>query len=147
MLGRRIDDPEGIEGPPDKAAGLGFLDVKTVMKPEKRLALVSGHHVRSGETVTGYEIHIGTTGGPDCKRPVFDMCGRPEGAQSADGRVYGTYMHGMFAEDGFRTAFLRGLGAEAGGITYEAQVDETLNGLAAHLEQHLNIDGLLTAVR
>ena len=147
MLGRRIDDPEGIEGPPDEAAGLGFLDVKTVMKPEKRLALVSGHHVRSGETVTGYEIHIGTTGGPDCKRPVFEISGRPEGAQSADGRVYGTYMHGMFAEDGFRTAFLRDLGAEAGGITYEAQVDETLNGLAAHLEQHLNIDGLLTAVR
>ena len=147
MLGRCIDDPEGIEGPPGSASGLGFLDVETVMKPEKRLALTSGRHVASGEAVTGYEIHIGTTQGPDCTRPMFDIKGRAEGAQSACGQVSGAYLHGMFADDGFRAAYLRGMGADTGGFAYETAVEDALDQLAAHLETHLDIDGLIAAFR
>ncbi len=147
MLGQNIDDPDGIEGPPGSAAGLDLLDVKTVMKPEKRLALTTGRHVESGETVTGYEIHIGTTEGPDCARPMFDIDGRPEGARSRDRRVSGAYLHGMFAEDGFRAAYLKGLGADTGGLSYETEVEDTLDRLAAHLETHLDVDGLVATLR
>lgn len=147
MLGTRIDDPEGIEGPPGSAPGLGLLNVKTVMKPEKRLALTSGRHVASGEAVTGYEIHIGTTEGPDCDRPMFDINGRPEGALSSDGQVGGAYLHGMFAGDGFRTAYLKGLGVATGGTAYEGAVEGALDQLADHLEAHLDVDGLITSFR
>lgn len=147
MLGRSIDDSEGIEGPTGSAKGLGLLDVETIMKPEKRLALTTGRHVASGETVTGYEIHIGTTTGVDCARPMFDIDGRPEGAMSADGRVSGAYLHGMFADDGFRSAYLKDLGADAGGLAYESAVEDALDELAVHLETHLDIDGLVATFR
>ena len=107
MLGKRIEDPGGVEGPPGGVDGLGYLDVETVMKPEKRLALVSGHHIATQQPVSGYEIHIGDTQGPDRGRPVFTIDGREEGACSADGRVAGAYLHGMFSQDGFRAAYLR----------------------------------------
>lgn len=147
MLGRTVSDPQGIEGPPGTVDGLGLLDVDTVMKPEKRLAVVSGHHIDSGETITGYEIHIGTTTGPDQERPVFHIDGRPEGAASPDGRVSGAYLHGMFSEDGFRSAFLRAMGTSGGGVGYEAGVDATLDTLAGHLETHVNIEGLLSLLK
>ncbi|WP_099825702.1 cobyric acid synthase [Oceaniglobus indicus] len=144
MLGRRIIDDIGLEGPPGSVAGLGFLDVTTHMEPAKRLALGTAHHRASGTAVTGYEIHLGTTEGPDCARPWLDLDGRPEGAQSADGRIMGCYLHGLFAADGFRNAFLADLGAPASGVSYDGLVDETLDNLADHLERHMDIDRLLT---
>jgi len=115
MLGRRIADPEGIEGPPGADAGLGLLDVETVMDPEKRVERIAGRHVATGQPVDGYEIHLGRTKGPDCARPFLEVAGLPEGAASPDGRVAGTYVHGLFASDAFRAAFLlAGLGAPAG---------------------------------
>ena len=72
-----------------RSAGLGLLDVETVMGGDKITVPVAGRHVASGEPVTGYEIHLGRTSGPDCARPFLDLDGRPDGAQSADGRVIG----------------------------------------------------------
>lgn len=143
MLGRTIADPDGIEGAPGTVPGLGLLDVVTRMTPEKRLAVVRGRHPASGAEVAGYEIHIGRTEGPDAGRAWLEVGSRREGAASADGRVMGTYLHGIFTADAFRTAFLRRLGAGASGISYAATVDETLNALAAHLEVHFDIDRLL----
>lgn len=142
MLGRRIADPDGIEGPPGAVAGLGLLDVETVMTPEKRLTLTRGHHIASGAAVEGYEIHIGRTEGPDCARPVFTVAGRAEGASRADGRVMGAYLHGVFASDGFRAAFLSSLGGAAGQLSYGAAVDQTLDALADHLERYADMDAL-----
>ncbi|MDH3667891.1 MAG: cobyric acid synthase [Paracoccaceae bacterium] len=147
MLGRSVADPEGIEGPPGETQGLGLLDVTTEMVPEKQLTRVTGTDLASGCPVEGYEIHIGRTDGPDCVRPVFQIGGQPEGAQSADGRVIGAYLHGMFTGDAFRTAFLERLGAEASGSAYEADVDRVLDRLADHLETHLDLDGLLAVAR
>ncbi|MEM7239589.1 MAG: cobyric acid synthase, partial [Pseudomonadota bacterium] len=142
MLGQTIDDPEGIEGPPGLSKALGLLDVATVMRPKKHVTRVSGHD-RAGLPVCGYEIHIGETEGPDRARPVFTIEGRPEGATSPDGRVEGAYLHGLFTGDAFRAGFLNRLGVLPSGLAYASEVDATLDALAAHLEQVIDLDGLL----
>ena len=147
MLGHSVVDPEGIEGPPGDSEGLGLLDVETVMTPEKQLTRVSGSEVATGIAVTGYEIHIGRTEGPDCARPLFRIDGKDEGAQSPDGRVMGAYLHGMFSCDAFRAAFLDRLGATAAGHEFEAGIEQVLDRLADHLEAHLDLDGLLHVAR
>lgn len=69
MLGRSVADPEGLEGAPGVTEGLGLLDVETVMHPDKRLTRVAGRHRASGAELTGYEIHIGATEGPEDDDP------------------------------------------------------------------------------
>ncbi len=140
MLGREIADPEGIEGKPGSVAGLGLLDVATVMTADKRVTETVALHPASGTRVTGYEIHLGRSEGPDCQRPMFTVEGRPEGAVRADGRVMGSYLHGMFSEDAFRRAFLAGLGAVPGADSYEAVIDQTLDALADHLGRGVRLN-------
>lgn len=143
MLGRRIEDPDGIEGAPGGADGLGLLDITTVMTPEKRLALTEATDIATGLPVRGYEIHLGQTTGPDTARPWLAIGPRPEGAQSSDGRIRGTYLHGLFAADAFRAAFLTALGHPAPATGHADTVDRTLDDLAAHIAAHLDIDRLL----
>ncbi len=146
MLGRVVRDPDGIEGEAGETAGLGLLDVETVMSPDKRLTRTSAVHLASGAPMAGYEIHIGRTEGPDRARPFAQVGGEPEGAMSADGRIVGSYLHGMFADDRFRAAFLRGFGATSG-LNYGAGVEAVLEALADHMEAHLDVDGLLALAR
>jgi adenosylcobyric acid synthase len=144
MLGRRIADPDGVEGAPESAAGLGYLDVETVLTGDKRLRQVEGRACAGGETVRGYEIHIGLTRGPDCARPMLELAGRPDGALSTGGKVMGCYLHGLFAADDFRRAFLERLGArDRHGPAYDQGLETTLDALAGHLEAHLDLDRLL----
>jgi adenosylcobyric acid synthase len=147
MLGRMIRDPEGIEGPAGETPGLGLLDVETTMRPKKHLTRVTATHAASGQPMQGYEIHIGETSGPDCARPFAHVKGAPEGAVSANGRIMGSYLHGMFAGDAFRAAFLAGLGAQGSGLNYGAEVEAVLDALAAHLEAHLDVARLLAVAR
>jgi adenosylcobyric acid synthase len=148
MLGRRIADPAGIEGAPGSAAGLGLLDLETTLAPSKRLAAVEGCELLSGERVAGYKMHMGRTSGPALARPMLALEGRPEGAVSADGRIMGCYLHGLFAADGFRHAFLARLRARAvSGVAYEAQIEEALDALADHLERSVDLGGLLEVAR
>ena len=143
MLGRRIADPDGIEGPPRTVDGLGLLDVETVMTPAKRLAI--GHAVcgMTGVAVSGYEIHVGETAGADTQRAWLTLDGAPHGAASTTGRVRGCYLHGVFGADGFRQAFVAALGGTATDYAYEDGVEEALDTLAAHLEAHMDVDALL----
>ena len=144
ILGRAVADPEGIEGPPGEAPGLGLLDVITVLGGDKSLVERTGTEVESGETIRGYEMHIGRTSGPDTARPWLILAdGCAEGAISADGRVMASYLHGIFAADGFRHRFLERLGYQTTCTTYEAAVEQALDDLAAHMEAHLDIDALL----
>jgi adenosylcobyric acid synthase len=147
MLGRRIADPEGNEGPPGEAAGLGLLDIETVLGGDKRLAQATGHEVATGMTVDGYEMHLGVTSGPGLSRPMLNLDGRPDGSVSADGRVMGCYLHGLFASDPFRRAFLTRLGAPTGTFEYEPMIETVLDNLADYLEQHLDVAALLASAR
>ena len=147
MLGRSIADPGGIEGPPAKVDGLGLLDVDTVLSDEKRLEPVRGT-TADGVPFAGYEMHMGVTEGPDCARPFARLAdGSPEGAISADGRVIGTYIHGLFADDRQRAAWLARFAAGAANVAYDALIERTLDGLAAHLAAHLDLDCLLKLAR
>ncbi len=146
MLGRSIADPDGVEGPAATVAGLGLLDIETVLTPEKVTRPTGGIHVATGERVEGYEIHLGRTDGPDCARPVIMIGERPDGASSADGRVEGTYLHGVFAADAFRRSYLARFGISSR-LSYQAHVEGALDALARHLETHLDLDRLLAIAR
>lgn len=146
MLGRTLNDPHGMEGPPGLTEGLGLLDVETTFLTDKRLAVVQGRSV-DGASYTGFEIHKGVTDGPDRARPFAHLDdGTPEGAQSPDGRVIGTYLHGLFVDDDQRAAWLARFGGKAQ-MAYDATIEETLDRLAAHLEAHIDVDRLLTLSR
>jgi adenosylcobyric acid synthase len=147
MLGREIADPDGIEGKPGSVPGLGLLDVSTVMTSDKRVTETTAVHPASGTRVRGYEIHLGRSDGPDRNRPMFIVADEPEGARRADGRVMGSYLHGMFGEDGFRRAFLASLGAVPGSESYGAVVEATLDALADHLAEHVDCARLLALAR
>ena len=106
MLGRTITDPDGIEGPPATVEGLGLLDVVTTLSAEKRLEKVCGT-TKDDAPFAGYEMHMGVTEGPDRARPFARLAdGSAEGAVSPDGRVIGTYVHGLFADDRQSAAWL-----------------------------------------
>lgn len=144
MLGCRLADPEGIEGPPGEVVGLGLLDFETVLAGAKRLEAVRGRDVQSGLPVAGYEMHIGRTVGPALGAPMLDLDGRPDGAVSVDGRIMGCYVHGLFAADAFRHAFLARLRPRrASGLVFEQGIEQTLDALAGHLEASVDLDGLL----
>jgi len=142
MLGRRIADPLGIEGPPRDIAGLGLLDVETVLGPEKALRRISGRAL--GAAFEGYEMHMGQTSGLGTHHAFAQIReGRADGAISADGRVLGTYCHGLLAWPGLRAAILSQIGVKSSGADHATVVDSSLDELADALERHLDIDGLL----
>jgi adenosylcobyric acid synthase len=147
MLGRAVHDPDGIEGPAGTAPGLGLLDVETTLAQDKRLEPATGTSA-DGAPFTGYEMHLGVTEGADRKRPFGHLAdGAPEGAVSANGRVIGTYIHGLFEDDRQRGAWLQRFGVGDIGIAYDALIEETLDKLAAHLAAHVAIDRLLKLAR
>lgn len=147
MLGRTIADPDGIEGPAGEVAGLGHLDVHTILAGPKVTEPAHGHHLASGAEIAGYEIHLGRTSGPDGARPLLSLGdGRMDGAASPDGRVQGCYVHGLFAADAFRRAYLAGYGA-ASTLAYEAGIETALDALATHVEAHLDLDAMLEIAR
>ncbi len=141
MLGRSVADPDGIEGTTTIAEGLGLLDVATILSPAKTLRHVRGNAL--GAAVEGYEMHMGETDGPDTARPFATIDGRSEGAMSDDGRVMGSYLHGLFASADVRRALLERLGQVASGAHYGAAVDAALDDIAAELERHVDIDRML----
>jgi adenosylcobyric acid synthase len=149
MLGRRVADPEGIEGPAGETPGLGLLDVETVLAPTKTLREADGMDLATGEAVRGYEMHMGRTDGPDRARPMLRLSpDRAEGARSACGRIEGCYLHGLFATDGYRHAFLaRIVAGRARGFNYEHMVEETLDRLADHLTAALPLNRLWEIAR
>jgi adenosylcobyric acid synthase len=146
MLGRSVADPRGIEGPAGSVDGLGLLDVVTEMTPDKSTIPVQGRDCATGAAVSGYEIHLGRTEGPDCARPVLTIDGRPDGAASRDGRVRGTYVHGLFTSDEFRRAWLAQFSV-ASQLAYEERIEQALDALADHLEAHLDVDRIVAIAR
>ncbi|QLF70491.1 cobyric acid synthase [Peteryoungia desertarenae] len=138
MLGRSVSDPLGLEGGERSVEGLGLLDVETEMAPEKTVRNTVARSLQYDVGLSGYEIHLGITRGPDCSRPSVEVDGRGDGAISADGRVMGTYLHGLFGSDAYRANLLESFGIKSGGQNYRQTVDRALDDLAAELESRLS---------
>jgi len=144
MLGNTLSDAQGLEGKAQLVQGLGLLDIDTVLAAEKTLCRVTGRHPASNTPISGYEIHLGQTSGPDNERPFMEINGNPEGACSSGNRICGTYVHGIFSRDAFRHAYLNSIKNRAcSGAAYSALVETTLDNLAKHLEQHLDLEAVL----
>ncbi|MRR56412.1 MAG: cobyric acid synthase, partial [Deltaproteobacteria bacterium] len=159
MLGTKVLDPDGIESAVAEAEGLGILDVETVLLPEKETHQAEARLLpaalliapNAGDTVSGYEIHMGnTTLGPTAK-PFSQLLYRSgsevavlDGAVSANGRVFGTYLHGIFDNHEFRSAFLNRLRREKGLpiVSAEYREEDPFDLLAEHLERHLDLERL-----
>ena len=140
MLGQWLSDPAGVDGPAGEMPGLGLLKTDTTMQGKKTVRPVTGQCARTGLAIKGYEIHAGLTRGPDAARPFLQLPEGPEGAVSADGRIEGTYVHGLFAEDRFRSAWLEGVREGASSeAAYGASVEAALDALADGLEAHMDV--------
>jgi adenosylcobyric acid synthase len=145
MLGRVVRDPLGLEGPAGEAPGLGLLDVETELDRDKTVREVDVAFPAAAASGRAYEIHLGRTGGPDTIRAPFRVGDRADGAASPDGRVLGSYLHGVFTSDAIRGAYLAGLSTalQPSALAYENEIEATLDALAAHLERHLDIEAIV----
>jgi adenosylcobyric acid synthase len=145
MLGRAISDPHGADGAADCAPGLGLLDIETVMEDDKTVSRNEGHALVYNAPVQGYEIHMGRTVGADTARPLLTLGGRHDGAISPNGRVEGTYLHGLFSSDAFRHAWLASFQkVPVSDFAFESGVDAALDEIAVMLERALDIETLLS---
>jgi adenosylcobyric acid synthase len=143
MLGTVLRDPLGLEGPAGDSAGFGWLDMETVLEPEKQLAQAEGELDWCGAAVTGYEIHMGVSTGPALRRPVVRLGERSDGAISADNQVLGTYLHGVFDHPAACDALLAWAGLAAPATPdYRALREAHLDRLADAVEEHLDFEKL-----
>ena len=147
MLGRKIHDPDGIEGASGSIDGLGLLDIETTLTPKKSLVNRTAKHLISGEMMDGFEMHLGESDGPARGRPFAEIEGRAEGAVARDGQIAGTYLHGIFSSDDFRKSYLASFGLQTSDLCYNSLIDETLNQLADHMETHVDLDRLFKMAR
>lgn len=146
MLGRHIADPDGIEGPPGSVDGLGLLDVDTVLGGDKVLVEVTGQMEANSVPFKGYEMHIGRTSG--AARPLLALDGGgSDGAVDESGRIAGCYIHGLLADDRQRRHWLHRIGAASTDFDYSAGIETTLDRLAEHIEQHMDLDRLYALAR
>ncbi|MBY5640418.1 cobyric acid synthase [Rhizobium leguminosarum] len=138
MLGRMVHDPLGIEGGTLETPGLGLLDIETEMAPEKTVRNSQARSTEYDAPLAGYQIHLGITRGPDCDRPSAIVDGAPDGALSADGRIMGTYLHGLFGSDAYRARLLQSFGLSGEQRNYRDLVEQALDEVAGELERHLD---------
>jgi adenosylcobyric acid synthase len=157
LLGLSVADPLGVEGPPAKEEALGLLPVNTIMAGEKTTALVEAQCMEALPfsdigPVRGYEIHMGETKAEGESRPAFQLTKRvdqavsiDDGQVSPDGRVVGTYLHGILDNDDLRAAVLAwaGGGVSVPAADYASFKDQQYDLLADLFAEHLKIEPLL----
>jgi adenosylcobyric acid synthase len=159
MLGRAIHDPYGLEGIPGETPCLGLLDAETTLRRDKVLSRSTGVWVENGESVEGYEIHMGVTEHSAGATPairILSQNGKPaalfDGATSSDGRIWGSYLHGLFDTPNFRNSFLRGICGDdeaVRGVHGSDRLPDFKNQqydlLADHFQTHLDM-GVLNKI-
>ena len=144
MLGKWIRDPDGIEGEEGESEGLGLLDLETRLCPEKMLRNVTGALALDGASVSGYEIHAGISEGPALENPAILLGQGGDGAISGDGRIFATYLHGLFESQKALESLLKWAGLESMAAPDHASVREAnLERLADAVEQHLDMEKIL----
>lgn len=143
MLGKVIKDPNGFEGSLKEIDGLNYLNIETTIADQKTLTEITAEFIESKSLLTAFEMHMGKTSGPDLNKPLFkktDGNKANEGAQNSTGKIMGTYFHGLFQADEFRQNFLKKLSDNFESQTaYKAQIETTLDELADHIENSLNL--------
>lgn len=165
MLGRRVHDPDGREGPAGASDGLGLLDFDTTLAPDKQLRRVTGRlavgggsdeidvdRLAGGAAVDGYEIHLGVTAGPGLDRPALWLddngISRPDGAVSDDGQVLATYVHGVFDNPAACGALLRWAGLSgANGVDLDALREASIDRLADSMTDHLDLRAMFAPLQ
>ncbi len=152
MIGARIADPHHLESDGKTIDGLGLLDVTTVLALEKTLTRAEAVHMESGLTVRGYEIHHGVSDSGGIAPLLDHGNGISSGARSSDGRVWGTYMHGIFDADEFRRWFVNRFKARRGlplgteiGVRYD--LEPALDRLAEAVRGSLDMDFVYKLMR
>lgn len=147
MLGEQVHDPLGLEGPCGSSAGLGLLAFSTTLEEEKQLRNVRGRLLLEEAEVSGYEIHAGVTSGAGLVRAAVQLDdGRLDGAQSEDGQILGTYLHGVFETPAACSALLRWAGLEdVQSVDYHGLRERDIERLADLVERHLDT-GLLRSL-
>ena len=147
MMGHTVSDPDGIEGDVKSINGLSLLPVDTVLTSEKTLTKVSGFDLLSKEKVSGYEMHVGVTTvkkNTDNISAMLNLEGVDEGVSYEGGQISGCYLHGLFSSDSYRSAFLSRIKSrEASSVSFENEIDATLDALAQHLENSVDIDQII----
>nr|WP_314486203.1 cobyric acid synthase [uncultured Pseudomonas sp.] len=140
MLGEQVHDPLGLEGAAGSSDGLGLLAFSTELAAEKQLRNVRGHLTMESAAVSGYEIHAGVTTGAALELPAVHLQdGRCDGAQSVDGHVLGTYLHGVFESPAACGALLRWAGLQnVQAVDYHALRERDIERLADLVENHLD---------
>jgi adenosylcobyric acid synthase len=143
MLGQVVLDPQRIEGHQESARGLGLLELTTTMTSDKQLRYVTGVDTDTGAKISGYEMHLGVSTGPATARPMirFDN-GITDGARSADGRISGCHVHGIFNDTTFRQAFLTSLGTQSLGDDHPHRIDRSLDAIATTLARTLDMHAI-----
>lgn len=148
MLGATLADPLGLEGAATTVAGLGLLDMDTVLEAEKRLENARGTLSLPGAAeVSGYEIHMGVSRGPALDRPALRFAdGRGDGALSGDGQILGTYLHGLFDAPAALPSLLAWAGAgDVATVDLAARREADLDRLADAIERRLDLSALFPA--
>ncbi|NNA47693.1 cobyric acid synthase [Pseudomonas lactis] len=142
MLGEHVHDPLGLEGLAGSSDGLGLLAFSTTLEQEKQLRNVRGRLVLEDADVSGYEIHAGVTSGAAlASAAVLLDDGRSDGAQSADGQILGTYLHGLFETPAACSALLRWAGLQdVQEVNYHGLRERDIERLADLVEHHLDTD-------
>ena len=139
MLGKLIDNSLGKEGNPSIEKGLNLLDVNTVLSSNKTLKRTVANDFKTGISFEGYEIHIGKTEGNDCNNPFAMVKDKKDGAVSDDGLVMGSYLHGMFVNNEFRSMFLNKIGLKSSNLDYKKEVNKSLDDFADLIEDNINV--------
>ncbi|MCF8466674.1 MAG: cobyric acid synthase [Sneathiella sp.] len=144
MLGRRLSDPGGIEGPARTIDSLNLLEFTTTLSGSKKLVEETGTETLTGEIISGYHMHVGLSEGPALARPMLQLSSGPDGVISENNRIMGCYLHGIFASDKFRYNFLNRFKLRKEKLDdFEFVIEKTLDQLADHMEKHLDLDALL----
>ena len=147
MLGKTLLDPDAIEGSGSVEGGLSLLDIETTFVPFKKTVQVTGR-LASGDEVSGYEIHLGRSIRLRNTRPFIQLHdGREDGAISYDGRVIGTYLHGIFQNRLYTRKYFNAIRAQKGLNSLPLDVksdaekrDEAYEMLDCHVRQHIKMD-------
>ncbi|MBI9085119.1 MAG: cobyric acid synthase [Desulfobacterales bacterium] len=146
MMGRTVEDPGGLEGPPGSTPGLCLLPVDTILMAPKTTTRTC--FAWDGDVSIGYEIHMGRTE-RSSGRPLFDLLARNEtpctgsdGCRTDDDRCLGTYIHGLFDNPGITRRWLDLMGLDeldVPEVLGMASRDREYDRLAAHFERHVDM--------